>query len=64
MSFDKVSSVLPAPVSWSRLHELEPGGGSEDGVTLHNRTISLVSDFIFHFVEAVHDDFYHTKWEI
>ena len=64
MSFDKILSVLPAPVSWSRLPDIEPRGGSEDGRTSHNRTISLVSDFIFHFVEAVHDDFYHTKWEI
>ena len=59
MSFDKVSSIVPGPVSWSRLPDVKPDGGSEDGGTLHNRTISQVSDFIFHFVEAV-----HTKWEI
>ena len=59
MSFNKVSSVLPAPVSWSRLPDAKPGGGSQGGRPLSNGTTPLVS-----ICDGIQDDFYHIKWEI
>ena len=52
MSFNKVSSVLPAPASWSRLPDAKPGGGSQGGRPLSNGMTALVSVFIFHFAMA------------
>ena len=44
MSFNNVSSVLPAPSSWSRFPAAGPGGGS-----LSTGAGALLSDLIFHF---------------